>query len=78
MYYKSVILYFLSLPGRHVCPDCGKEYTLKHNLHRHIRLECNKEPQFSCKFCEYRAKQKSKLKYHLFCKHGQVNAEDIV
>ncbi|XP_054288239.1 longitudinals lacking protein, isoforms A/B/D/L-like [Macrosteles quadrilineatus] len=57
---------------QHMCPDCGKVYTLKHNLTRHQRLECNKEPQFSCHLCPYRAKQKSKLKYHLYCKHGEV------
>lgn len=52
-----------------VCNDCGRAYTRKTNLMRHRRFECGKEPQFECKLCPYKAKQKSNLKIHYFCKH---------
>ncbi|KAK3915480.1 Zinc finger protein 33A [Frankliniella fusca] len=33
------------------CPNCGKGYSYKGNLNRHIRVECGKEPQQSCPIC---------------------------
>ncbi|XP_046659240.1 zinc finger protein 425-like [Homalodisca vitripennis] len=54
---------------RHTCGKCGKEYTLKHNLVRHVRFECGKDPQFQCPQCPYKAKQKGTLKSHVLLKH---------
>ncbi|KAG8259392.1 hypothetical protein J6590_014862 [Homalodisca vitripennis] len=54
----------------HECVQCGRKYNRKHNLNRHVRLECGKSPQFSCQFCPYKAKQKSNLQSHIAIKHG--------
>ncbi|KAG8259390.1 hypothetical protein J6590_014860 [Homalodisca vitripennis] len=59
----------ISNVGRHTCGKCGKEYTLKHNLVRHVRFECGKDPQFQCPQCPYKAKQKGTLKSHVLLKH---------
>ncbi|KAG8259323.1 hypothetical protein J6590_014792 [Homalodisca vitripennis] len=62
----------MSLISRHPCVACGRSYKQKCHLNYHIRYECNKEPQFGCPFCTYRAKQKSALKTHLFVKHREA------
>lgn len=52
-----------------VC-GCGRCYKYKNNLAQHQRLECGKPPQFPCKLCPYKAKQKSSLKSHFVNKHS--------
>lgn len=47
-----------------ICPDCGKTYKHKITLNRHVRLECNKEPQFQCPVCPMRFKQKGHMVRH--------------
>ncbi|KAJ4427489.1 hypothetical protein ANN_25137 [Periplaneta americana] len=43
------------------CPKCGKKYYYKHNLGRHIRQECGKEPQFHCPYCPHLTKHKANI-----------------
>ncbi|RZF39489.1 hypothetical protein LSTR_LSTR001010 [Laodelphax striatellus] len=52
------------------CAVCGRGYKNKCTLNRHLRFECNKEPQFECNICDYKAKQKSTLKAHMI-KHSR-------
>lgn len=56
---------------RFACTVCReKMYKYRHDLVRHQRYECGKEPQFQCLFCPYKAKQKSTLKTHMALKHS--------
>ncbi|KAG8259387.1 hypothetical protein J6590_014857 [Homalodisca vitripennis] len=53
------------------CGRCGRQYTRKYNLLRHVRLECGKEPQHQCPHCPHRAKRKNNLKVHIVTKHPE-------
>lgn len=53
-----------------VCKGCGKSYLHHSSVHKHIRFECGKEPQFKCTFCPHRSKLKSNLKKHLRNSHN--------
>jgi DNA-directed RNA polymerase subunit RPC12/RpoP len=53
------------------CMQCGKVYTSKGNLTRHLKFECGKEPQFQCPHCTVRTKHKSSLLTHICCKHSR-------
>lgn len=55
--------------GLFPCPTCGKRYNYKHNLLRHIRQECGKEPQFHCPYCPHLTKHKASLQKHIRRKH---------
>ncbi|XP_047111486.1 zinc finger X-chromosomal protein-like [Schistocerca piceifrons] len=51
------------------CCQCGNWYQHKGSLSRHLRLECGKEPLFSCSLCSYKSKQKHDVKRHFLKKH---------
>lgn len=53
------------------CADCGRFYKLKSSLRNHQKWECGKEPQFSCPFCVYKAKQKMHINRHLERMHKE-------
>lgn len=53
------------------CPECGRFYKLKSSLRNHQKWECGKEPQFSCPFCVYKAKQKMHINRHLERMHKE-------
>jgi uncharacterized C2H2 Zn-finger protein len=55
--------------GLFPCPTCGKKYNYKHNLGRHIRQECGKEPQFHCPYCSHVTKHKASLQKHIQRRH---------
>jgi uncharacterized Zn-finger protein len=58
------------------CPTCGKRYNYKHNLGRHIRQECGKEPQFHCPYCSHVTKHKASLQKHIRRRHrGMPNVK---
>lgn len=46
------------------CPICGRRYKNQKNLRQHLRYECQKEPQFSCPYCPYKAKLRCNLNKH--------------
>ncbi|XP_031346985.1 longitudinals lacking protein, isoforms A/B/D/L isoform X18 [Photinus pyralis] len=52
-----------------LCKNCNKTYKYRRNLLRHIVYECGIEPRFSCRYCNYRAKQKATLQSHLMNRH---------
>ncbi|CAD1476579.1 unnamed protein product, partial [Heterotrigona itama] len=37
-----------------LCPKCGRTYSHKCNLTRHLRLECGVGPRFQCAWCKKR------------------------
>lgn len=60
-----------------MCPNCWKPYKYRKSLIRHLRYECNMEPQQYCSLCPYKAKLRSNLIRHVREKHlqpGQAEA----
>lgn len=53
----------------HECRVCGKSYTFKRSLARHLKYECGVEPQFHCQHCAYKAKHKNSLVKHVAIRH---------
>ncbi|KAK0097569.1 hypothetical protein PV326_001076 [Microctonus aethiopoides] len=52
------------------CHTCGKSYTRKDTLRRHLRYECGKNPQYICYVCKKGFKQKSNFQRHNINVHG--------
>ncbi|KAF5273673.1 hypothetical protein FQA39_LY07363 [Lamprigera yunnana] len=52
------------------CPNCGKLYNARKNLVRHLKMECGKEPQYICPYCNYKNHRRNEIKNHLRNKHG--------
>lgn len=69
--HKSQIKRVINRPW-FICPNgCGKRYTLRSTLSRHIRFECGVEPKFKCGYCPYRCKQLSNLNRHIVNVHKE-------
>ncbi|CAK9802860.1 Longitudinals lacking protein, isoforms A/B/D/L [Anthophora quadrimaculata] len=47
-----------------LCPKCGRTYSHKCNLTRHLRLECGVGPRFQCAWCKKRFKHRHHLRDH--------------
>ncbi|KYN19571.1 Gastrula zinc finger protein 5-1, partial [Trachymyrmex cornetzi] len=47
-----------------LCPKCGRTYSHKCNLTRHLRLECGVGPRFQCGSCKKRFKHRHHLRDH--------------
>lgn len=52
------------------CSACGKKYSLKHNLARHVRFECGGQRRFSCHLCPNKYTQNVSLRRHLTHHHN--------
>ena len=56
------------------CRRCGKRYRWKSTMRRHEQVECgNKEPNYQCPYCPYKAKQKGNLGVHMRKHHSHKN-----
>lgn len=55
------------------CKNCGRTYTRKGNLGRHLKYECQKVPQFPCCNCTKKFYRKEKLQYHVNTTHSNLN-----
>lgn len=53
----------------YTCSQCGKIYQYLHNLRKHQRMECGKEPQFACPHCPHRSYAKWNLNKHIQTRH---------
>ena len=53
----------------HICKACGKNYTWRTSLNRHIRDECGKEPRFPCPYCPHKSKRRGRLIHHIARMH---------
>lgn len=51
------------------CPKCGKVYTWRVSLTRHLREECNQHPKYNCEFCPKKFKQRSSFRRHMITQH---------
>ncbi|KAK3865329.1 hypothetical protein Pcinc_029053 [Petrolisthes cinctipes] len=61
-------------PATHACPKCGRCYTLRSNLSRHMRLECGVERRYSCTFCHKRFSHAHHLRSHERSIHAHAAA----
>ncbi|XP_046994467.1 zinc finger protein 64-like [Schistocerca americana] len=52
-----------------VCSTCGRQYSRKDSLQRHVKYECGVEPQFYCPYCPERSRHKSNLRRHIILRH---------
>ncbi|XP_051168909.1 gastrula zinc finger protein XlCGF26.1-like [Leptopilina boulardi] len=52
-----------------VCFQCGKRYSWRGSLQNHRRVECQKEPTFTCPVCLRRFKHKHRWQSHAKCMH---------
>ncbi|KAJ9593112.1 hypothetical protein L9F63_027643, partial [Diploptera punctata] len=55
--------------GLHICDTCGRNYTWKTSLRRHMRDECGKEPRFPCPYCPHKSKRRGRLFHHISRMH---------
>ena len=54
------------------CRKCGKVYTRKGNLQRHLSWECGKEPHQKCPYCPYATYRKSNVQEHIRRRHKNM------
>jgi len=60
------------------CPkNCGKSYKNVSCLNKHLKYECNKAPQFQCRFCDKKSKRPDNLRNHMRLVHG-YNSKIII
>lgn len=55
-----------------ICPNCGKAYTYRKNMLRHLKVECDKKPSQKCPYCWFITKHKSVVKTHINRKHKDL------
>ncbi|XP_026481453.1 protein tramtrack, beta isoform-like [Ctenocephalides felis] len=56
-------------PDGYRCPKCGRLYSARKNLVRHLNIECMKEPQFQCPYCPHKNHRRNELKKHIKVRH---------
>lgn len=57
-------------PYGYECPKCKKIYNARKNLVRHVNVECGKEPQFVCPYCDYKNHRRNEIKKHVRVRHS--------
>ncbi|ENN73534.1 hypothetical protein YQE_09785, partial [Dendroctonus ponderosae] len=67
--------YFIRDDDWFICITCHKKYKHRTSVWRHVKWECNKQPQFECHVCGKRVTQKATLKTHVENVHGLVYGE---
>lgn len=61
------------------CPNmCGKRYTRKHNLNRHLNYECGVERRFACDICFKKFTYKASMKSHRLSVHRILPGGDCI
>lgn len=51
--------------GKHICEDCGKEFSRKTNLNRHYRVHRKHVTNLVCSECKNTFSNASNLKIHV-------------
>ncbi|OXU25914.1 hypothetical protein TSAR_011819 [Trichomalopsis sarcophagae] len=51
------------------CHNCGRSYSRRDNLQRHIRFVCGQSPKYACLICNRAFKQKSNYHRHVLNMH---------
>ncbi|KAK0080235.1 hypothetical protein PV326_008278, partial [Microctonus aethiopoides] len=57
------------LQTRYQCQQCGRDYSMRCNLRRHMKYECGGKRAFPCYYCHYSFTQKSSLQRHITSVH---------
>lgn len=52
------------------CKQCHKRYKRNTSVYAHVKLQCNKDPQFHCDICSKKFTQKVSLKTHRYNIHN--------
>lgn len=68
----SPITLKITPPGGYDCNRCGKSYSLKGTLTRHLRFECGQKPQFHCPICNKPFTRNDTLSQHIKVIHPQA------
>lgn len=55
---------------------CGKKYTRKHNLNRHLNYECGVEPRFTCNICFKKFTYNNSMKAHRIAVHRLITSDN--
>nr|XP_012225947.1 PREDICTED: zinc finger protein 677-like [Linepithema humile] len=63
---------------RHVCPKCGRSYKAKSSVSRHLKLECDKMPQYKCTICKREFHQIDNCKRHVKSVHHEDITKDYI
>ncbi|XP_064080290.1 protein tramtrack, beta isoform-like isoform X22 [Macrobrachium nipponense] len=58
------------LGGKHQCGLCGRYFTERNNLHRHMRIHTGFKP-YRCPLCPYQSNRNGNLVRHMEFKHGR-------
>lgn len=58
------VLYSSTQDSKFGCKFCGRHYTHKPSLYRHMRFECNTSREFPCEICKTSFKRKDHLLRH--------------
>lgn len=66
-----------SISKKFSCHQCGRRYTHKTHLNRHINFECGKEPQFHCKYCGKSFTRKYSMISHIRVFHEPTEGLNI-
>lgn len=56
--------------GRYQCRLCGRVFTERNNLHRHLRIHTGFKP-YRCPHCSYQSNRNGNLIRHMEFKHGR-------
>ena len=54
--------------SNYYCQNCGKVYRWKTTLNRHVRYECEKEPNIACPYCSFITNRKTTVQKHIIRK----------
>ncbi|XP_033231843.1 zinc finger protein 678-like [Belonocnema kinseyi] len=63
---------------KYKCKKCSHSYLLKNHLNHHLKYECDLNPQFICKFCNRRFKQKCYMDRHISRVHENLDTSESV
>jgi len=67
-------------PKKHVCHECGKDFSRPHNLKDHIlsvHTDTSQDPRFKCPVCHKYLKQNNSYQKHLMNVHGHGHKCDV-